>query len=348
MKVGLLDGPGRLSLAERPVPVAGDGGLVVRMAACGVCGTDLEKLRGHYQSAGRIGHEPVGVVAEVGGGVEGYQVGDRVFVHHHVPCLNCAVCRRGDYTFCPSYARSNIDPGGFAEAFRVPPENVARGAVLRLDPHVDWATGTLIEPAACALTALRRVGLHAGDAVFVVGLGPVGLLYARVAHALGARWVGGAELSPLRRAVGVAGGMNVVVDPRATGSAQAAVRAATGGDGVDLSVVATGSPIAVRLGAELVRRGGTLNLFGLPDAGSRLDVDLQDLYLRGVRVVPTYATTEREIADIHALLVGGRLDLSGIVTHQVPLERLVDAFGLAQAPDTAVKVAVTGPGFGAA
>lgn len=345
MKVGLLEGPGRLALADRPTPLAGDGELVVRMAACGVCGTDLEKLRGHYQSAGRIGHEPVGVVESVGAHVDGYHAGDRVFVHHHVPCLNCAVCRRGDYTFCPSYARSNIDPGGFAESFRVPRENVSRGAVLVLDPTVQWATGTLIEPAACALTALRRVGLHAGDAVFVVGLGPVGLLYARVAHAVGARWVGGAELSPLRRAVGVAGGMNAVVDPRESGTALTAVRSATGGDGVDLSVVATGSPVAVRLAAELARRGGTLNLFGLPEAGSRLDVDLQDVYLRGIRVVPTYATTERDIADVHALLVGRRLDLSGIVTHEVPLARIDDAFQLAQAPDTAVKVAVTGPAF---
>lgn len=347
MRVGLLEGPGRLVLADRPAPVAGDGELVVQMAACGVCGTDLEKLRGHYQRAGRIGHEPVGVVASVGAHVDGYREGDRVFVHHHVPCLNCAVCRRGDYTFCPSYARSNIDPGGFAESFRVPREHVARAAALRLDPQVDWATGTLIEPAACALTALRRVGVHAGDAVFIVGLGPVGLLYARVAHAVGARWVGGAELSPLRRAVGVAGGMNAVVDPRESGAAEAAVKGATGGDGVDLSVVATGNPIAVRLAAELVRRGGTLNLFGLPDAGSRLDVDLQEVYLRGMRVVPTYATTEREIADVHALLVGRRLDLTGIVTHQVPLERINEAFQLAQAPDTAVKVAVTGPAFGA-
>lgn len=346
MKVGVLEGPGRLTLADRPPPTAGEGELVVRMAACGVCGTDLEKLRGHYQTAGRIGHEPVGVVAAVGPHVDGVGVGDRVFVHHHVPCLNCAVCRRGDLTFCPSYARSNIDPGGFSESFRVPREHVARGAVLRLDPRIDWATGTLIEPAACALTALRRVGFHAGDAVFIVGLGPVGLLYARIAHALGARWVGGAELSAMRRAVGVAGGMNVALDPRETGAAAGAVAAATGGDGVDLAVVATGSPVAVRLGAELVRRGGTLNLFGLPDAGSRLDVDLQELYLRGTRVVPSYATTEREIAEVHALLVAGRLDLSGLVTHRVSLAELAEAFARAQDPETAVKVAVTGPAFG--
>lgn len=346
MKVGLLDGPGRLTLADRPAPTAGEGELVVAMAACGVCGTDLEKLRGHYQPGGRIGHEPVGVIAAVGPHVDGYREGDRVFVHHHVPCLNCPVCRRGDFTFCPSYGRSNIDPGGFAEAFRVPRENVARGAALPLDASVDWATGTLIEPAACALTALRRVGFHAGDAVFIVGLGPVGLLYARVAHALGARWVGGAELSPMRRAVGVAHGMNVAIDPRESGAALAATRSATGGEGVDLAVVATGSPVAIRLGAELVRRGGTLNLFGLPDAESRLDVDLQELYLRGVRVVPTYATTEREIADVHALLVGRRLELSGLVTHRVPLPQLSEAFALAQSPETAVKVAVTGPAFG--
>ncbi|MCI4337208.1 MAG: alcohol dehydrogenase catalytic domain-containing protein [Thermoplasmata archaeon] len=345
MKVGILDGPGRLALVERPSPHAGKGEVVVRMAACGVCGTDLEKLRGNYQSAGRLGHEPVGVVEVVGDGVSGLVPGERVFVHHHVPCLNCPVCRRGDLTFCPSYSRSNIDPGGFAESFRVPRENVERGAILRLDRSIDWATGSLLEPTACALTAQRRVGFHAGDSVFLVGLGPVGLLYARLAAALGARWVGGAELSPLRRAVAVAGGMTSVIDPREPGAAESAVRAATGGDGVDLAVAATGSPVALRLAASLVRRGGTLNLFGLPDAGSRLDVDLQDLYLRGIRVVPTYATTEREVGDVHALLVNRRLDLSGIVTHQVALDKLPEAFALAGNPDAAVKVAVTGPAF---
>ena len=348
MKVGLLDGPGHLALVDRARPETGPGELLVDLAACGVCGTDLEKLRGTYRASSPLGHEPVGRVAVTGPGVNGVRVGDRVFVHHHIPCLRCDVCRRGDFTFCAEYSKSNLDPGGFAETFRVSADHVREGAALKLDPAVDWLTGTLLEPAGCALTALKRVGFCAGDSVFIVGLGPVGLLYARLARALGARWVGGAELSARRRTAAVDGGADVAVDPRNEPAARTAVDQATDGGGVDLAVVATGAPVAVSLAAGLVRRGGTLHLFGLPEAGSRLGTDLQELYLRGLRVVPTYATTELDIAEVHAMLVARRLSLEGLVTHHLPLDELAEAFRIAAEPETAVKVAVTGPAFPAA
>ena len=345
MKVGrLVDGAVRVEDAAPLAP--GPGEVIVRLAACGVCGTDLEKLRGRYQSGGKIGHEPVGVVRSIGEGVTGLAEGDRVFVHHHVACGVCPVCQRGEPTFCPTYSRTNLDPGGFSEEFRVPAENVSKGSILRLDPAVSWDVGALLEPAGCALTALRRVGFRAGDSVFVVGLGPVGLLYARLAAALGARWVGGAELSPRRRDAATSGGISAVVDPREPDAAPQAVAAATRDTGVDLAVVATGAPPAIALGYRLARRGGTLNLFGLPDPGSRLDVDLQTLYLHGTRVVPTYATTEREIADVHRMVARGQLHLDDLVTDRFPLSEVAVAFARAAEPDRSVKVVVTGPSYG--
>jgi L-iditol 2-dehydrogenase len=343
MRYGQLAGPGRLVLTERATPVAGPGEVVVSLAACGVCGTDLEKLRGNYQSAGLIGHEPVGRVAQLGAGVPGLQIGDRVFVHHHVPCYACEVCARGDYTFCPTYSKTNIDPGGFAEAFRVPAENVARKAVLPLADSVDWDAGTLLEPAGCALTAIHRVGLPEHASAFVLGLGPVGILYARLLRALGAAWVGGSEVSPLRRTAAERGRIDVTVDPREPGAAKAAVDRATDGRGVDLAVVAVRHPAVLREATTLVRRGGTVNLFGLPEAGSRLDADLQELYLRGVRLLPSYATTEPDILEVHRRLVSGELRISDLVSHRIPLERIDEAFRLAGRPEEAVKVTVTGP-----
>ncbi len=345
MKFARLGSAGGVVLEERPSPTPGPGEVTVTLAACGVCGTDLEKLRGNYRSAGVLGHEPVGRIAATGPGIDDLHAGNRVFVHHHVPCYSCEVCARGDYTFCPTYSTTNIDPGGFSETFRVPAENVSRHAVLRLDPSVDWSVGALLEPAGCALTALRRIGPPPKASVFVLGLGPVGLLYARLALALGAAWVGGTEVSPLRRAAAERGGIEAAVDPREAGAARAAVDRATGGRGVDLAVVATGHPSVVKDATALVRRGGTVNLFGLPDFGSRLDADLQDLYLRGVRLVPSYATTEPDIAEVHRLVVDGRLKLADLVSHRVPLERVGDAFALAASPSEAVKVVVTGPAF---
>jgi L-iditol 2-dehydrogenase len=342
MRFGRLAAPGSVVLEERPEPSPGDGEVTVTLAACGVCGTDLEKLRGNYRTAGVIGHEPVGRIARVGRGVSGLAVGDRVFVHHHVPCYACEVCARGDYTFCPTYSKTNIDPGGFAEVFRVPRENVERKAVLKLDPKVDWDSGALLEPAGCALTAIRRVGLPDRASVLVLGLGPVGLLYARLVRSLGAAWVGGTEIAPLRRAAAERGGIDITVDPREPDRLRAAVNSATEGRGVDLAVVATGHPSVAKTATELVRRGGTVNLFGLPESGSRLDADLQELYLRGVRIVPTYATTEPDVAEVHRMVAEGKVAFSDLVTHRVPLERIDEAFRLAGRPDEAVKVTVTG------
>jgi len=343
MRFGHLAGPGRVVLSERPIPTAGPGEVVVSLAACGVCGTDLEKLRGNYRTAGLIGHEPVGRVAELGAGVTGLDLGDRVFVHHHVPCYSCEVCARGDYTFCPTYSQTNLDPGGFAEAFRVPAENVSRKAVLPLADSVDWDAGALLEPAGCALTAIRRIGLPDRANAFVLGLGPVGLLYARLLRTMGTAWVGGTEVSPLRRRAAERGGIDLAVDPREPGAAKAAVDRATGGRGVDLAVVAVGHPAVVREATTLVRRGGTVNLFGLPESGSRLEADLQDLYLRGVRVIPSYATTETDLVEVHRRVATGQLQISDLVSHRIPLERIAEAFDLAGRPNDAVKVTVTGP-----
>lgn len=341
MKVGRLAN-GAVVLEEVPAPHAGPGEVVVELAACGVCGTDLEKLKGNYQTAGILGHEPVGRIVEVGDGVPTLSVGQRVHVHHHVPCGTCDVCRRGDFTFCPTYSKTNLDPGGFAERFRVSAAHVTRGAVLPLSDRLDWPTGALIEPASCGLTALRRIGFPPGGSLFVIGLGSVGLLFGSVAKAMGAGWVGGAEISDRRRELARSLGFDVALDARDPDSVRAAVQSAVPG-GVDVVTVATGAPPALSLARTLVRRGGTVNLFGLPEPGSRLDWDLQQLYLSGVSVRPTYATTEREIADVHALLADGRLRVGGIVTHAKPLAEIDEAFQIARNTSESVKVVVTGP-----
>lgn len=345
MKAGLLAAPGRLVVDDRPNPTPGPGEVIVSLAACGICGSDLEKVKGNYRATSVIGHEPVGTVAAVGSGVNGLAVGTRVFAHHHVPCYACPACHSGAYTYCPSYTKTNLDPGGFAEQFRVPVANVTRGAILPLAPSVSWEDGALLEPAGCALTALRTVGFPPGTSLMILGLGPVGILYARLARTLGAGWIGGADPSALRRTAAGRRGADATIDPRNVEKVQQLVQLATGGRGVDLAVVATSASAAVSVATSLIRRGGTLNLFGLPEAGSHLDEDLQQLYLRGIKVIPTYATTERDIAEVHSLLAAKRLEVRDLVTHRFPLDKLVDAFQLAAQPEKALKVVATGPAY---
>ncbi len=340
MKSALL-GPRGLVLQEVNPPRAGSGELVVALRACGVCGTDLEKLRGNYSATGKIGHEPAGVVEEVGEGVVDLRKGERVFVHHHVACGKCAVCAAGTPTFCPQYQSTNIDPGGFSEKFRVPETNVRAGAVLPLPPNVSDLEATFVEPLGCCLEGLWSTPFREGQKVVVLGLGPIGLLYLRLLKALGAGWIAAGDLSPFRRAAAERSGADLVFDPREEGTLRPSLDRATDGLGADLVVVATGAPRAIAQAMGLARRGGTVNLFGLPEKGGRLDYDLQQLYLRGLRIVPTYATTERGTTEALKLVSLSRVKVRDLATHVFPLERAEEAFAQATRTEEAIKVIVT-------
>ena len=348
MKAGVL-ASGRVHLEEVAAPRAGPGEIVVAMRASGICGTDLEKARGNYRATGRIGHEPTGIVSEVGSGVNGISAGMRVFVHHHVPCYACPVCRSGMYTFCPTYQSTNIDPGGFAEFFRVPEPNVRRGAVLPLPDALTDEEGTFIEPLGCCLEALWATPFQPGMRALVIGLGPIGLLYLRLLRAAGASGLAASDLSPARRKAALASGADVVFDPREAPS-KASPQGGTSQESLvdfDLVVVATGAPQAIADGIQRCRRGGTVNLFGLPERGSHLETDMQELYLRGIRLVPTYATTERGTSHALELLASRRVVVRDLITHRFPLDQLPEAFAMAARTEEAIKVVVTaGAGSG--
>src|SRR5215475_1962620 len=143
-----------LSVQEIPSPKVGDGDVLIEMEACGLCGSDLEKVYGDYgMSSGRLGHEPSGKIIELGKSVSGFSSGDRVFIHHHVPCYSCHYCMHGDYTMCQMFHTSNIEPCGLAEQFLVPEWNISRGGLIKLPPGMKFENASLIEPLACCIRA---------------------------------------------------------------------------------------------------------------------------------------------------------------------------------------------------
>jgi L-iditol 2-dehydrogenase len=184
VRAAIYHGAGRLTIEDRPDPSAGPGEIVIRTRACGICGTDLMEWYQDTKAPVVLGHEPVGDVVQVGDGAP-FVVGDRVFVHHHVPCLDCDLCRRGRDTLCDTFRRTRIDPGGLAQYIRVPAENVALD-VHRLPDGMSDEAGTLIEPLACILRGQRLAGVGEGSNVVIVGAGSMGLLEAELAPVLGA------------------------------------------------------------------------------------------------------------------------------------------------------------------
>jgi L-iditol 2-dehydrogenase len=338
MKAALLSPEGRVEVVDTPVPALEEGDILVEMKACGLCGSDLEKLSGEYTAAPPvIGHEAVGVVAEVGDGVEGLEKGDRVFPHHHVPCNECAYCTRGSPTMCPEYRRHHLDPGGFAECFRVPAWNVRGRGVVPLPDGMSFEVASFIEPLACCLRALDRVGVRSGDSVFIAGAGPMGLLLLHLLPQYRAGTAMVSEPSSVRRAFAEERGADAVFDPRVD-DVSAGVLGMTEGRGADVTLVASGSPAALAQGLKAVRRGGTVGLVGIPESGASVR-DASALVTREVSVISSNAATEDETERAVNMLASGAVEVSSLVTHRVPLEDFPRAVEVALSAE-AVKVLV--------
>jgi L-iditol 2-dehydrogenase len=177
MKAVRLQGLGLVELVELPPLSIGSGELLLEMRACGLCGTDLSKIFSGEESNGPVslGHELVGIVAAVGEGVRRFVFGDRVVVAHHVLCGRCRHCRHGNEPMCSQFKAINIDPGGFAELVRIPAAQVEQTAFRLLDFFLD-EVGVFMEPLGCALRAVKRSDVQAGDRIAVVGAGSMGLL----------------------------------------------------------------------------------------------------------------------------------------------------------------------------
>ncbi|HXW38013.1 MAG TPA: alcohol dehydrogenase catalytic domain-containing protein [Nitrososphaerales archaeon] len=339
MKSVLLRRPGDPEVADLPVPRAKLGEIVVRMRACGICGTDIEKIHGRYTaSAPVLGHEAVGVVEEVGDGVEGLKRGDRVFPHHHVACGECYFCRHGSETMCDHYRGSNLVPGGFSQFFVVPEWNVSRGGVLKLIDGLSFEAASLIEPAACCLRGLRRCAVAGDENVLVVGAGPVGMMHSLILMSRGANVIV-SDVSDSKLVFAGEAGVGTVLDARCR-DVSAEVKAMTAGRGADLVIVATGDHRAIVQGLDSVRRGGRVCLFGVPPAGAPLDYDISRVFNSEVSIVTSYGATEVDTIESLSLVSGGKVNLERLVTDRFGIEDFSDAIGAAQR-GTSMKVLVT-------
>lgn len=316
MKAVIME-DGRAVLKDLEVPALQDGDVLVEMRACGLCGTDIEKICGHYTASQPIlGHEPSGVVAE---SMSPYiKKGSRVFAHHHVPCYDCYYCKRRSFTMCPYYRKTNLDPGGFSEYFRVPNFNVSRGAILVLPSHVTFDEGSLIEPLATVVRAHSRIPLGEGDSVFISGAGPMGDLHLLMSKYRGAGKVIVSDISEYRLSFAERLGADHVVDARS--GVETEVVKLTEGRGADLAIVASGHPSAILSALRSVRKGGTVLLFGVPFKGTILQYDISDLLNNEINIVTSNAAYEEETREALKLIAEGKIRVSEIITHKYSLE----------------------------
>jgi L-iditol 2-dehydrogenase len=362
MRAVVYRGPNDLRLEEVEVPRIQSDELLVKVAACGVCPTDIKKIQYGTVPPPRIfGHETAGTIVKLGSRVRRFREGDRVALHHHVPCLECHFCRHGAFAQCDEYKRTGITAGfepaggGYAEYVRVMPF-VLRG-VVKIPARNSFLEGAMLEPVNTVLKAVNRLALLRGDAVLVAGQGPIGLMFTRLLALRGMRVVA-TDLLETRLKLARAFGAKAVLSPQSTvhspqspddrptskaqrpksgeedGKAGLAevVDRVTGERGLDAAVIAVPSDAVMAEGMSLVRGGGQVLLFSHTRRGAQTALDLATVCVDEKDVIGSYSADVRLQTEVARLVFSRRLDVRRLITHQFPLEETAAAVGLASKP----------------
>jgi len=338
MYYGLND----VRIEDMPTPKIDENEALVKMKACGVCGSDLMDWYLKSRAPLVLGHEPTGIIVEKGSRVKDFDVGDRVFVHHHVACLKCHYCMHGDYTLCNQFHETNIEPGGFSEYFKVPALNLQIDT-LKIPEALSFEEATLIEPIGCCLRALKKCNIKEGDSVAVIGAGATGIIHTALSKIFGAEKTIVCDLIDFRLGMARKFGADVIVNV-AKDDLSDVVVAETDGKGVDVAVVTAPSLEAYKTGLKVCRKGGTLCVFAPTKPSEYLQISPKELFFSEVRIIPSYSTSHVETREALELMVSGKINLKGLITHRFRLVDAAKAFKTALESKESLKVIVFNEG----
>ena len=351
MRAVVYRGANDLRVETVPVPSIERGELLVRVAACGVCPTDIKKIQYGTLPPPRIfGHETAGTIVRVGAGVRRFKVGERVALHHHVPCGRCHACRHHAFAQCVQYKRTGITAGfepaggGYAEYVRVMP--FVLPGVVRIPARNSFLEGAMLEPVNTVLKAVKRLALLQGDHVLVAGQGPIGLMFTRLLALRGMQVVA-TDLIPQRLELARRFGAARVVkirSPKAEGRSKASASQPvdprlselsaqlTQGRGLDAAVIAVPSDAVVREAQALLRGGGQVLLFSHTRRGGQAALDLATVCVDEKDLIGSYSADFLLQDEVARLVFSRKLDVSQLITHQFPLEKTAAAVELASHP----------------
>jgi len=325
-------------LEEIPTPQIGPGELLVRVEACGICGSDVMEWYRRDRVPLVLGHEIGGQIAAVGDGVERYQEGDRVSAAHHVPCNTCHYCLSGHHTICNTLRQTNFDPGGFAEYIRLPAINVDRG-VLLLPDEVSYEEATFIEPLACVLRGQRLAHIQPGHSILIIGSGITGLLHVQLARALGAGRVIATDINDYRLEAAQQFGADAAI--HAKEDLPSRLRQVNQNRLADLVIVCTGAASAIAQALQSVERGGTVLLFAPTNPGVTIPISVNDLFWRNdITLTTSYAGSPADYAAALELIRARSVHIGKMITHRLGLTEAGLGFQLVADAQNSIKVII--------
>jgi L-iditol 2-dehydrogenase len=326
MLAAVLYGKEQVKIETVSVPELGPGDLLVRVKAALTCGTDVKVFRRGYHARmivppALFGHELAGDIVATGGGVSKFQVGDRVIAANSAPCGKCFYCQKGNENLCEDLLFNN---GAYAEYIRIP-ERIAERNTYLLPSHVSYQDAALAEPLACVLRGVEETVIRKGDNVVVIGLGPIGLMFVRVAALRGARVIAvGRRQTQLDRAAAL--GAEVLLTADDSLNIVTAVRDVTKDHGADVAIEAVGSPRTWQEAVQMVRRGGTVNFFGGCPSDTTVPIDTGHLHYSEITLKASFHHTPKHIQDALQMITAGHINARQFVNSEAPLSQLLDVF----------------------
>ena len=346
MKALVFHGPNQISLDNVPIPRAAYGEAVLRVTLTTICGTDVHILKGEYpiQQGLIVGHEAVGIIHELGPGVSGYSVGDRVLVGAITPCGQCSFCLSGSSSQCGGipiggWKFGNTVHGAQAEYLRVPS---AQANMARIPDELrDEQVILLADIASTGFSAAESAELKLGDSVAVFAQGPIGLCATAGARLKGASLIVVSESNPVRARMALRMGADVVLDPK-TVDVPAEIRKMTGNRGVDVAIEALGTQSTFETALRALRPGGTLSSLGVYSCALNIPLDAFAAGIGDYKVVTTLCPGGKErMRRLMELVLHKRVDLTPLLTHSFSLSEITDAYDLfGNQRDGVLKVAV--------
>ena len=324
MMAAVLYGKEHLQVEPVAVPTIGSGDILVRVKVALTCGTDVKVFRRGYHARMIVppavfGHELAGDVVAVGENVKRFSIGQRVVAANSAPCNKCYFCLRGLENVCEDLLFNN---GAYAEYIRIPARIVERNTYL-IPEGVGYQDAALIEPLACVVKGFQDSAPRPGDTIAIIGLGPIGLMFVKLAKLSGCRVVAiGRRQTQLDRAAAL--GADELVVGSDHGDPVQAIRSMTRGRGVDVAVEAVGKPQTWQWAVNMVRRGGTVNFFGGCPNDSRVSLDTALLHYSEITCKASFHHTPAYIQQALDLVCAGHITASFFVNKEEPLANLLE------------------------
>lgn len=337
MKAQVFRGVKQLSYEEIPVPSIADDEVLVQVRVVGLCQSDIKKILYPLYEPPRIfGHETAGTIAAVGSAVQNWQVGQRVVVLHHIPCMHCDYCLNENYSMCDTYKNitttAGFQPsgGGFAEYVKVPGHIVRNGGLITIPDHITFEQASFVEPTNCCLKAVKKAQIGPGQTVLVTGAGPIGLMFIMLVNYFGGRAIA-TDLIPSRIDKALSVGAEAAFDARDPELPQK-IQALTRGMGVDVSLLAVPSDKAFFQALDCTRKGGKILFFAeFPDE-VEIPINPNILYRREIDLIGSYSSSFRLQALSADIVFNQRIDVDALVSDRYSLKDLAAAVDQAVAP----------------